>query len=824
MADEDFVIEFDEAGRTYQGEPLEKGVEVADDGDGLVIDLEGGDDPEIIAELMDAPFEANLAELLPEETLADIGSTVEDHVREDRAARGDWEDTQRKGMSLLGLKYEERTEPWEGACGAFHPMLLESVLSFQAQTTSEVLPAKGPAKYEIVGRVTAEKEKQGKRITRDLNYLTMKKIPGYKDETKQLFFKVPIAGTIYRKIWYDPVRKVPRVQNILPENFLMPYGATCIDTAPHYTIVLDMEEHEIEKLQLAGFYRDVDLGSTSPRSHTDLQDERDYVQGESEPAANERTERELYECYMQLKIEGAPEGGESTKPYIVTVDRSSSEVLGIYRNWKQEDDTFEALKWGSKWTYMPGFSIYGTSIIQILGGLSDSATSILRQLIDAGTLANIPAGFKAKELRIKGDNQPIMPGEWRDVEAMGGALRDNFLPLPYKEPSGTLHALLQNVVDEGRRLGATADAKISDIGSQQMPVGTALAILESVTKMMSGVARNMYDAMGEELEVLARVVKDYMPEQYPFELNPGEEKATRPMDYDAQSVDVLPISNPNASTMAMRIMKTQAVMQLSSQEPELYDKPALHKRMLVDMQVDDFEELLPGAGEVKPRDPVTENMDIITGKPVRAGPEQDHEAHIQVHMNAIEDPKLKQLISKSPGAPAIMAAAAAHIAEHVAFQYRREIEKSLGAPLPPPGEPLPEDVEYQLAQLTAQASEKVLGRHEAEIRQKEIMDKMEDPMVQQRERELDLKEADQKRKERETGRRLDLQAEKQAIDAQDSALDRNVEVVRTLLDAQIRHDETVSKEQVEGVKTGVKLVADLEKSMGANSKGTGNQS
>lgn len=804
----EMVIDFD-------GEPLEEGVELAEDGDGVVIDLDGGNRREPDGDMATAPFGANLAEFLEEHTLLDLAIKVEDHVTEDTRSRQDWEEQQRKGISLLGLKYEERTEPWSGACGAFHPVLLESVISFQAQTTSEVMPAKGPAKYEIIGRITEQKERQGQRMTRDMNYITMKKIPGYKDDTKQLFFKVPIAGTIYRKIWYDPVRKIPRVQNILPENFLMPYGMTSLETANHYTVVLPMEINELEKLQSIGFYCDIDLGKPQMRDQTDLQEERDYIQGESNPGGAEPTERELYECYMQAKIDDLPENDGTSKPYIVTVDKTSRNVLGVRRNWAEEDDTFEPLKWGAKYTYMPGFSAYGTGLLQILGGLSESATSILRQLIDAGTLSNIPAGFKAKELRIKGDSTPLMPGEWRDVEALGGTLRDSFLPLPYKEPSTTLYNLLGNVVDEARRLGATADAKISEIGSQQMPVGTALAILESVTKIMSGVARNMHDAMGEELLVIKRIVKDFMVAEYPFELSPGEEQANRKQDYDDR-VDVVPVSNPNSSTMAMRIMKTQGVMQLSAQEPELYDKAKLHQRMLIDMQVEDYQELLPSAEETKPRDPVTENMDLLNGRPVKAAIEQDHEAHIQVHMAALEDPKIGKIMEDNPNTQSILAAGAAHVQEHLAFQYRQEIEKALGVPLPPPGEPMPEDVEYQIAQLTAQAAEKVLKRHQAEEQQEEILEQMEDPIVQQRERELDIKAEDLARKERETTRRLDLQEEKQADDKVSDALDRQVDVARTVFDAQIRHDENVSKQQIEGVKEGVGLVKEMEKIKASN--------
>ena len=806
------VIEFDaEDSRMFNGELLEPGVERAENGDGVVVDLSEGLPETDTTALVNAPFDANLAEFLSDDCLNKLAADVEDYVNTDKRSRQEWERVQRQGMDLLGLRYTHRTDPWEGACGAFHPMLLESVLSFQTQTMSEVVPPKGPAKYEIVGRTTEAKERQGKRVTRDLNYVTMKKIPGYKDETKQLFFKVPIAGTIYRKIWYDPTRRLPRVKNILPENFLMPYGANNLETTPRYTLIEPMSIKDVEKLQAVGFYRDVELGDPNDIEISDLQDERDYIQGESH-GGGDPTERCLYECYAQQCIEDLPEAQDGiARPYIITIDETSSKVLAVRRNWREDDPTFEALLWGAKYTYMPGESFFGTGLLQILGGLSESATSILRQLIDAGSLANLPAGFKAKGLRMKGDSDPLMPGEWRDVEVLGGALRDNFMQLPYKEPSATLHALLQNVVDEGRRLGATADAKISDIGSQQMPVGTALAILESVTKVMSGVARNMHDGMACELSVLARIVKDFMPAQYPFELDPGEEQANRKQDYDERSVDVLPVSNPNAATMAMRIMKIQAVMQLAAQDPQLYDKPELHRRMLTAMQVDEIDKVLPAANEVQPRDPVTENMDVINMKPVRAGIEQDHEAHIRVHMAAIEDPKINQIMQQNPNTPAILAAAAAHIQEHLAFQYRKEIEKALGTPLPPPDEPLPADVEYQVSQLAAAAADKVLQRSQTETRQEELLEQLQDPIVQQRDRELAIKEQDLQRKERETNRRLDLQEQKQVTDAKSDSMDRQVDIVKTLMDAQVRHDERISSEQIEGVKEGLSVVKEVVK-------------
>lgn len=790
-------------------------IEIESDG-AVIIDMSDGIVPDVEQDEISASFDANLADILDDATLTEIGSIIEDFVTQDRQSRQDWMDQQSKGMDLLGLKYEEKTQPWAGACGAFHPMLLESVLAFQAQATSEIMPPAGPAKFKIIGHATENKMRQGVRVAADLNHILMHQVPGYREDTKQMLFKVPIAGTIFRKVWYDEVRQVPRVQNIEPENFILPYSMH-LDTAPRYTLVLPTSIEDVVKLQATGFYRDIDIGEPTNVEDGEIQETRDKIQGEDDPSPTERLERDLYECYAQLDIPGLPESDGTTKPFIVTMDSSSRQVLRICRNWREGDPTFKALQWGSQYTYMPGLSAYGTGLLQILGGLSQTATMILRQLVDAGSLANLPAGYKAKDLRIKGDNTPIMPGEWRDVESIGGTLRDSFFKLPYEEPSTVLHALLGNIVDEGRRLGATADAKISDIGSQQMPVGTALAILESVMKVMSGVMRNMHDAMATELKVMARIVRDYMPAQYPFELDPEERTANRWTDYDDR-IDVLPVSNPNTATMAMRIMKTQAVLQLSSQAPQLYDQAALHKRMLIDMSVDDFEDLLPSTNEVKPRDPVTENMDMLNGKPVKASAEQDHEAHIAVHMAAAENPKILQLMERNPNSQAILAAASAHIQEHIAYQYRLEIEKALGVPLPAPDQPLPSDVEYNLASLTAAAAEKVLGRHQAEEQQREILDKMEDPVVQQRERELDIKEADLQRKAQETDRRLDLQERKQEQDVRSQDLDRTVDIAKTVLDANTEHGKNVSDEHVEGVRQGI----DLAKFINSPKKGDEN--
>lgn len=710
---------------------------------GAVVDF-NGPQPDIVT---DVPFDANLADpqyaLFTEQQLQQLGHELVDLVNEDDRSRDDWKKTYARGLTLLGLKYEERTEPWENACGAFHPMLLESVIRFNAQAMTDLFPGAGPVKTQIVGKITDEKERQAGRVKQDLNYQTTENIRGYRSETDMMLFNLPLAGTTFRKFGFDEKRKVPWAEYVLPEHVVMPYTAASLDTTPRYTVILPKTKNWVESRMASGFFRTANLTSSPPARQTDIQQSKDKIEGKSNTNQARDNLYRLFEVHIDYAFkEDTLNAAKLPIPYIVTVDSYSNQVLGIRRNWREGDPAMERQQDVVQHKYMPGFGPYGIGLINILGGLTESATSILRQLVDAGTLSNLPAGYKAKGARIKDDSSPIGPGEWRDVEVSGGTLKENFFALPYGEPSTVLAALLGQIVDEGRRIGSVADMKITDMTGQNMPVGTTLAIIERSMKVMSAVQQRLYESFKNEYKVIAEIVRDFMhSEPYPFELDERDKAATRKIDYD-DKVDVIPVADPNASTMAQRIMVMQAVIQLTQTAPQIYNLPNVHRDMITVLGSEKADFYIPPPEEVLPRDPVTENMDIINSRPVRAGFAQDHKAHITVHMAAAQDPKIVQMLTNNPSAPGIMAAANAHILEHLAYQYREEIEAQLGVQLPPPGEPLPEDVEYELSRLTAAAADKMLQKNTAEVKQKEILDQLEDPVIQNERRALDIKEQD----------------------------------------------------------------------------------
>lgn len=769
----------------------------------IIVDLE--------PHMMQAPandvknFKDNLTPVIDDSELAKLGSELVMQVKSDDEDRAEWRKTYEKGLSILGLRYAERTEPWAGACGAFHPLLLEAVLRFQAETMHEVFPAGGPAKTKIIGRVTQEKERQARRIETDLNYQITERIPGYFDQTEMLLFNLALAGTCYRRTYFEPLKKRLQKDYIIPEHLIMPFKAPSLIAAERHAIHIDQSANHIRKLQAIKFYRDVKLGSPV-QDEPDTQEIKDAITGTSHTVNSEADlDHVLYECYYELDIPGLPESGDGiAKPYIVTVDRDSLKVLRIVRNWEEGDTAYDSIQHTTEYKYMPGLDAYGLGLIHVLGGLSQSATSILRQLIDAGTLSNLPAGYKTRNLRIKNDDNPVAPGEWRDVDVPAGTLQESFFPLPYGEPSTVLATLLNKIEDEGRRVGAISDVKINDM-KQDAPVGTTLAILEQAMKVMSAVEKRVYNSVKVELSIDQRLIKENFPAEYEWELDEGEEGATRTQDYDGR-VDVFPVANPNASTMAMRIMKMQAVYQLAQGQPTIYDQKALHRKMLMTMDVDDVRQLVPSDEDTVPLDPVSENMALITGKPVRAGIEQDHEAHIAVHMAAVNDPKIGELMADNPAAPVILQAAAAHIQEHLAYQYRLEIENQLGVPLPPPGEPLPADIEVELSRLVAAAADKLLGKHVAEQQEKEILDKMEDPVIQMQQRETSIKEAEVERKR--TKDQVDADLRQQDIESRERiARERNeTSIASTLLQAQVSKETDVTNQQIEGARIGVDMM------------------
>lgn len=730
---------------------------------GMVIDF-GGPKPETPNAI---DFDGDLTALFDARDLTRLGHEIVATVNDDDMGRSEWKKTYTKGLKLLGLNIEERTEPWEGASGAFHPLLLESIIRFNAQAMTDLFPGAGPVKTKIVGRVDEKTERQAKRVRRDLNYLATDVIVGFREETDMMLMNLPLAGTTFRSWRFDPIHKRPEAAYLQPQDVVLPYAAADLHSAERYTVILHKTKNWIESKQKQGFYREVEVGAGTV-TRDQITAEKDKINGQQIGTAQVRDwMHDIYECHIMRYIEQDPLNTDMRQlPYVISVDKQSSQVLSIRREWRESDPTCERVENVVQHKYMPGFGSYGMGLINILGGLTDSATSIMRMLVDAGVLSNLPAGYKAKGMRIKNDSDPIGPGEWRDVEVSTGTLRDNFFPLPYKEPSTVLAALLGQIVEEGRRIGSVADMKITDMTGQNMPVGTTLAIIERSMKVMNAVQLRLYESFGNELKVLQDIVQSYMLDMpYPFALDDTDAGASRQTDY-TPIVDVIPVADPNATTMAQRIMALQAVIQLSQSAPQIYDLKELHRDMIRTLGFDEnAERYIPRPEDVLPRDPVTENMDLLNLRPVKAGLTQNHDAHLAVHMAAINDPKLQASLKDNPATGAILAAAAAHIQEHLAFQYRQQLEEALGVPLPPPDQPLPDDVEYELSGVVAEAAGKLLGKHEAEQKAIETLAAMEDPVIQNEQRALDIKEKEADNKvvlkemesaDKEKDRKLDL--------------------------------------------------------------------
>tara|TARA_R100001129_G_scaffold24941_1_gene16277 strand:+ start:580 stop:3021 length:2442 start_codon:yes stop_codon:yes gene_type:complete len=781
-------------------------VGIFDDDGGMVIDL----DPDA-GELLGARHDSNLVEFLSEQDLQLLAGELVGAYEADRNSRADWEDSYVRGLDLLGLKFEDRSTPWEGACGVFHPMLSEAVIRFQAQTIQEIYPASGPVKTSIVGSIDDEKTKQAHRVQNYLNYLITQRMTEYRTETEKLLFSLPIAGSAFRKVYYDPNMGRPCAMFVPAEDFVVSYGASDLSTCERATHVMKRSANEIRKLQVAGFYADIDLPPPSP-DISEIQQKYDRLTGDSD---NYEYDNRHTLLEMQVNIDligfedtdkGVPTG--IALPYIVTIDKSSRTILSIRRNWYEDDPMKMQREHYVHYQYLPGLGFYGFGLVHMIGGLSKSATSILRQLVDSGTLANLPGGLKSRGLRIKGDDTPIMPGEFRDVDVPGGAIRDNITFLPYKEPSGVLYQLLGDIVQEGRRFASAADVKASDINGEA-PVGTTLAILEREMKVLSAVQSRVHHAVSRELKILAELVRDYGPEVYPYELD--EEPVVR-QDFDDR-VDIIPVSDPNAGTMAQRIMQYQAALQLASQAPQMYDLPLLHRQMLEVLGIQDADKVVPLEDDIKPTDPVSENMNIINGEPVKAFIYQDHEAHIQVHMSLIENPEVTKLMSRSPTAKAAQAAMASHISEHVAFAYRQRIEKELGVKLPPPDQPMPEDIEYRISQLVAPAAAQVTGKAQQQAQAEQNAKQQQDPVIQMQQRELQLKEmAAQAKAQTDMAKiQADLQKAqgKNMVDLEKLQQQERIEAAKLTSKIDTNKDNIQSREEIEGFKAGFNLVRDL---------------
>ena len=767
-------------------------VSIGTDDGGMIIDFEGS----LTEELIGPEHDANLADFIDEAILQSMASELVGDFESDRESRQDWARAYVKGLDLLGMKIEERSQPWAGASGVFHPVLTEAVVRFQAQAMGELFPASGPARTKIMGKLTPEKFDQAERVQNELNYLLTEEMTEYRDEMEQMLFKLPLAGSAFKKVYYDPLSDRPCAMFVPSEDFVASYGTTDIMACPRYTHVMKKTSNEILELQVAGFYRDVDLPDPEP-DFSDIQEKYDELDGES--AVIEDDDRHtILEMHVDINMpEEFDDPDGIARPYVITIDKSSQEILAIRKNWYEDDPKKRKRQHFVHYKYLPGPGFYGTGLIHLIGGLAKSATSILRQLIDAGTLSNLPAGLKARGLRIKGDDTPLMPGEFRDVDVPGGAIRDSITFIPYKEPSSVLYSLLGNIVEEGRRIGSVADIQVGDMNSQA-PVGTTLALMERSMKVMSGVQARLHAAMKKELRLLAKIVHDYMPEQYAYDMD-GD--FNRVADFDKR-IDVIPVSDPNAATMSQRIMQYQAALQLAQQAPQLYDMGKLHRQMLEVLGIQDADDIIKLPDDIKPADPVTENMMILKQEPTKAFKYQDHEAHIAVHMSAAQDPKIMQMIGQSPFAQQIQQAMAAHITEHVAFQYRREIEKMLGVEMPNEEQPLPEDVEVEISRMAKDAAEKLLQKDRAEIAQQQAQQQQQDPVVQMQQQELQLKMQELQHKMQTDAVKLQLEAKK--IEAQNQREGAKLGVqLATELDKNQRED------QREGAKLGIEVAKEL---------------
>jgi len=729
-----------------EGEPLE--IEIEDPEavrirmEGLEIDIEK-------EEMDEEDFEANLAEYIPDDELSMIASELVDAYEEDVSSRKDWIQTYVDGLDLLGMKLEERTEPWSGACGVTHPLLTEALVKFQSETIMETFPASGPVKTKIIGKETPEKKEAAERVQTDLNFRLTEGMPEYRPEQERLLWGLGLSGNAFKKVYFDPSLDRETATYIPAEDVVVPYGASSLKTSERVTHVMRKTENELRKLQVAGFYLDVDLGD--PTNTIDEVEKKIAEKMGFRAVTDDRYK--LLEMHVDIDLPGyedVDDDGEPTGialPYVVTIEKSTQTVLAIRRNWKPDDKLKQKRNHFVHYGYIPGFGFYCFGLIHLIGAFAKSGTSILRQLVDAGTLSNLPGGLKARGMRIKGDDTPIAPGEFRDVDIPSGAVKDNIMMLPYKEPSTVLASLMNQIIEDGRRFASAADMKVSDM-SANSPVGTTLAILERTLKVMSAVQARIHYAMHEEFRLLKDIVRDFAPEEYSYDPDVGSKKAKQ-SDYDM--CDVIPVSDPNASTMSQKVVQYQAVFQLAQTAPQLYDMPLLHRQMIEVLGIKNAAKLVPMADDRKPRDPVTENIDVLKGKPVKAFVFQDHQAHIAVHMAAMQDPKIQSVVGQNPqAAEAMMAAMHAHINEHVGYEYKKQIEASIGMEIPDfeddDDQQIPKEMENRIAQMAAQASQQLLQKNQQEAQQQQAQQQMQDPIIQMQMQELQIKQAEVQRK------------------------------------------------------------------------------
>jgi len=713
-------------------------------------------------------FDANLAESMSESELSGIADDIDELVTADINSRKDWADAYVKGLEVLGLKYEQRTEPWDGACGVFSTVLTEAAIRFQAETIMETFPAQGPVKTQIIGEIDEIKEEAADRVRDDMNYQLTEKMTEYRSEHERMLFSLGLAGAAFKKVYFDPSLDRQVSLYVSAEDLIMPYGASNLQTAERVTHMMRKTKNEIRKLQVAGFYRDVELGEPVNIA-TDIEKKKADEQGYS---ITDDDRYQTCEVHIDYDLPGYEDEDEIALPYIITYERGTQKVLAIRRNWDPDDQKRLKRQHFVQYNYIPGFGVYGMGLIHIIGGYARAGTSLIRQLVDAGTLSNLPGGLKTRGLRIKGDDTPISPGEFRDVDIPSGALKDNVMPLPYKEPSQVLAGLLDKITEEGRRLGAISDMNISDM-SANAPVGTTLALLERTLKTMSAVQARVHFSMKEEFKLLKNIIRDYTPPEYSYTPDFTSDRKVKQADYDM--VDIIPVSDPNSSTMAQRIMQYQAVIQLASTAPQIYNLPNLHRQMIEILGIKNGEDLVPVEDDEKPRDPISENMSVLKGKPVKAFIYQDHDAHIATHNSFMQDPMIMKQMGQNPQAQMLMASMQAHIAEHLGFAYRKQIEDRMGVHMPAPDAEMPPEVEVQLSRMVAQASQQLLQIHQGQQAQQQAQQVAQDPLIQMQQAELQIKQQDVQRK-----------AQKDQTDAQIATAKLQLERDRIGVDANIR--------------------------------------
>jgi hypothetical protein len=759
--------------------------------DGMPPDMTGMED---MPEEADPALEhrANLADYLEETDLEKMATELLELVEADNLTRADWIETYTTGLDYLGFKGEERSQPFKGASGVYHPVMTEAVVRFSSNAIMEIFPANGPVLTKVLGEETPEKIGQSKRVKEELNYQLTEKMAEYRNETEQLLFRLPLAGSVFKKVYYDPLKKRPSSCMIPAEDFIVDYGCSDLENAERYTHVHKKTSNQVKKLQKAGFYRQVKLEKPAYEPPPTGREKEDEITG-IEPAPQVDTRHTLYEIHTVYNLPGVLEDpNDIADPYIITIEKQSRKVLSIYRNWKQEDNDYRCQEqYFVHFQYMPGLGFYGTGLVHLLGSITKAATSLLRQLIDAGTLSNLPGGLKTRGLRTKGDDTPIAPGEWRDVDVPAGTISQNLFPMPYKEPSAVLATLLANLVEEGRRVGSIAEVEF-DATAQNAPVGTTLALLERSLKVMSAVHARLHASLRREFVLIAKCIADYMDERYEWDM---QGQFNRRQDFDPRTVDVIPISDPSASTQAHRIIQMQAVQQLASQSPELYNMKELHRVGLQAIGVKNDERILPMDQPPPRMDPVSENMAMLTNQPTKVFPDQDHTAHIQVHLSLITDPKILEMLKASPSAAKVQGAMEAHLAEHLANQYRAEIQQMMGVELPPLGEQQPPEVEGMLSRALADASVRLRELHEAQAQKKQAEAIAADPVYQLREREVALKER------------------KQEHDEKKDAVDRVIDVAKEAKDEKLDYARLDSEERRAGAKIGADMVTfgkDLE--------------